>query len=198
MPYPKDRIRKPTIYAIAGFGVALALLCSYLAFGVLSSALRVRMHMVEPSAREPTRSADIISRPSSDKLRRSSETKDLEGSSKPANAVPSQEPAIAPPPPRGSTPATVDVPLARDFGVNDARYYRERGVLAYRSGDVYLALVHFNLAISLDPNFSDAFIDRGVVYHRLGDLERAFADVAAAKRIDDSNRGNAAVNAASR
>jgi len=70
--------------------------------------------------------------------------------------------------------------------------------LAYRSGDVYLALVHFNLAISLDPNFSDAFIDRGVVHHRLGDLERAFADVAAAKRIDDSNRGNAAVNAASR
>jgi tetratricopeptide (TPR) repeat protein len=198
VPYSKDRIRKPTVYAITGAGVALALVGSYLAFEAVSSALRVRMHMVEPSAREPTRSADIISRPSTEKLRRSSETKDLEGSLKPANAMPSQELAIAPPPPRGGTAATVDVALARDFGVNDARYYRERGILAYRSGDFYLALVHFNLAISLDPNFSDAFIDRSVVYHRLGDLERALADVAAAKRIDDSNRSNAPVTAASR
>ena len=88
--------------------------------------------------------------------------------------------------------------MARDFGVSDARYYRERGISAYRSGDLYLALVDFNLAISVDPNFSDAFIDRGVVYHRLGDRERAFADVAEAKRIDDSNRSSAALTAATR
>jgi hypothetical protein len=38
---------------------------------------------------------------------------------------------------------------------------------------------------------SDSYIDRGIVYHRLGDLKRAFSDVAAAKRIDGLNRAKA-------
>jgi curved DNA-binding protein CbpA len=76
----------------------------------------------------------------------------------------------------------------RDFGTNDAKHYRERGALAYRRGDLYIALVDFDLAIQFDPNMSDAHIDRAIVFHRMGDLERAFADVAQAKRIDDSNR----------
>jgi lipoprotein NlpI len=56
--------------------------------------------------------------------------------------------------------------------------------LAYRSGDLYLALVDFDLAIDLDPSFSDAYIDRGIVLYRMGDLKRAFADIAQANRID--------------
>jgi len=85
-----------------------------------------------------------------------------------------------------SAPAIANVPTARDFGVNDARYYRERGVLAYRDGDLYLALVDFDLAIDLDPRFSDAYVDRGIVLYRMGDLKRAFADIAQANRIDAS------------
>ena len=57
--------------------------------------------------------------------------------------------------------------------------------LAYRSGDLPLALVDFDLAINLDPNFSDAYIDRAVVFRRMGDLKHALADVAEAKRIDE-------------
>ncbi len=87
-----------------------------------------------------------------------------------------------------SAPATANVPRARDFGVNDARDYRERGILAYRNGDIYLALADFDLAIELDPHFSDAYIDRGVALYRMGDFNRAFADIATAKRIDDLNR----------
>jgi curved DNA-binding protein CbpA len=86
----------------------------------------------------------------------------------------------------GSAPAIDNVPVPRDFGVNDARYYRERGVLAYRSGDLYLALVNFNLAIELDPGFADAYADRGIVFYRMGNLERAFADIARANRVDAS------------
>jgi len=69
--------------------------------------------------------------------------------------------------------------------VKDAKYYRQRGSQAYRNGDLPLALTDFDLAIELDPNFFDAYIDRAVVFRRMGDMKRAFADVAQAKRIDD-------------
>ena len=72
-----------------------------------------------------------------------------------------------------------------EAGVKDSKYYRQRGSLAYRSGDLPLALIDFDLAIKLDPNFSDAYIDRAIIFRRMGDLKRAFADVAQAKRIDD-------------
>jgi curved DNA-binding protein CbpA len=85
----------------------------------------------------------------------------------------------------GAAPANAP---ARDFGVRDASYYRERGMLAYRNGDLYFALVSFDLAIHLDPGVPDTYIDRGIVFHRLGDLKRALSDVAEAKRIDDLNR----------
>jgi lipoprotein NlpI len=62
--------------------------------------------------------------------------------------------------------------------------------LAYRSGDIILALADFDLAIDLDPHFSDAYIDRGIVFYRMGEFKRAFADIAEAKRIDDLNRSH--------
>ena len=59
---------------------------------------------------------------------------------------------------------------------------------AYRSGELYLALANFGVAIDLDPGLPDSYIDRGIVFHRLGDLKRALSDVAEAKRIEDLNR----------
>jgi curved DNA-binding protein CbpA len=76
------------------------------------------------------------------------------------------------------------VPSISDVGVKDARYYRERGHQAYRMGDMALALVDLDLAVELDPNFSDAYIDRAIVFHRMGDLKRAFADITEARRVD--------------
>ncbi|MEO8009121.1 MAG: DnaJ domain-containing protein [Betaproteobacteria bacterium] len=75
-----------------------------------------------------------------------------------------------------------------DYGAKDIAFYRERGMRAYRSGELYLALANFGVAIDLDPGSSDSYIDRGIVFHRLGDLKRALSDVAEAKRIDDLNR----------
>ena len=73
----------------------------------------------------------------------------------------------------------------------DPKFYRERGISAYRSGDLFLALADFDLAIALDPGASESYINRAIVYHRMGDLKRAFADVSHAKRIDDANRRKA-------
>jgi Flp pilus assembly protein TadD len=79
---------------------------------------------------------------------------------------------------------------ARDFVAPDfdARDYREQAISAYRNGDLYLALIKLDLAISLDPKSSAAYVDRGIVLHRLGDMERAYADVAKAKQLDDSSK----------
>ncbi len=80
---------------------------------------------------------------------------------------------------------TGTVPANSDVEVKDARYYRRQGHRAYRVGDLALALVDLDLAIEIDPNFSDAYIDRAIVFHRMGDLKRAFADVTQAKRVDE-------------
>ena len=77
------------------------------------------------------------------------------------------------------------MPVTSEAEVKDAEYYRQRGSLAYRRGDWALALVDFDLAINLDPHFPDTYIDRAIVFHRMGDMKRALADVAQAKRIDD-------------
>jgi curved DNA-binding protein CbpA len=78
------------------------------------------------------------------------------------------------------------IPTISEPAVKDARYYRERGDLAYRSGDFLLALTDFDLAINLDPNSSDAYINRAIVFRRMGDLKHAFADLNQAKHIDES------------
>jgi tetratricopeptide (TPR) repeat protein len=95
---------------------------------------------------------------------------------------------VAPEVTTGVAPASAPASPARGAVTKDAKYYRERGTSAYSSGDLYIALVNFDLAIELDPVLSDSYIDRAIVFHRLGDLKRAFADVAEAKRIDALNR----------
>jgi len=110
---------------------------------------------------------------------------DAEAPAKPDRVAPAASTDIAP---ASASPA-------RDVGTKDATYYLERGISAYRSGDLYIALANFDLAIDRDPNLSDSYINRGIVFHRLGDLSRAFSDVAEAKRIDDLNRKKSASRA---
>ena len=80
----------------------------------------------------------------------------------------------------GAISTTSDVVVKKD-----ARYYRDRGGLAYRSGDLAMALIDFDLAVNLDPHSAEAYVDRAIVFRRMGDMKRALADVAEAKRIDD-------------
>jgi tetratricopeptide (TPR) repeat protein len=65
----------------------------------------------------------------------------------------------------------------------DAKTLHERGIYAYRGGDLSGALAHFNLAIAQDPGFAPAYIDRGIVFYRMRNFERAFADMTHAKRL---------------
>ena len=56
---------------------------------------------------------------------------------------------------------------------------------AYRAGDLVIALANFDLAIDMDPGLPDSYINRGIVFRRMGDLKRALSDVAEAKRIEE-------------
>jgi len=92
----------------------------------------------------------------------------------------------------GAAAAITFAPPLGGYGTKDVAFYRERGMRAYRSGELYLALANFGVAIDLDPGLPDSYIDRGIVFHRLGDLKRALSDVAEAKRIEDLNRKQSA------
>ncbi|MGY2901223.1 DnaJ domain-containing protein [Bradyrhizobium sp. URHC0002] len=109
--------------------------------------------------------------------------------------APAKPEGIAPAATTGIALASAHASSAPESGIKDAKYYLERGTLAYRSGDLYIALANFDLAIDRDPGLSDSYINRGIVFHRLGDLKRALSDVAEAKRIDDLNRKKSASGA---
>ena len=78
----------------------------------------------------------------------------------------------------------VDPSLELELTATDARSYRERGMAAYRDGDLPRALANFDLAIQLDPGLSEAYVNRGIVLYRIRQFERALADIAEAKRIE--------------
>lgn len=79
-----------------------------------------------------------------------------------------------------------------DLAVSDARSYLERGIFAYRKGDLDGAIADFDQAIQLDPKFADAYIDRGITFYRLRNFERAFADIDRARQLQKSNRTRSA------
>jgi curved DNA-binding protein CbpA len=68
-----------------------------------------------------------------------------------------------------------------------------RGIVAYRGGDLNLALADFDRAIALNPTFMIAYINRGIVLYRMGKLDRALADVARARQIDRADSARSAV-----
>jgi tetratricopeptide (TPR) repeat protein len=78
--------------------------------------------------------------------------------------------------------------LVSDLTISEARSFRERGISAYRNGDLNGAIADFDQAIQLDPKFSAAYIDRGIVFYRLRKFDRAFADISRAKRLERANR----------
>jgi hypothetical protein len=53
---------------------------------------------------------------------------------------------------------------------------------------LFKALIDFDLAIWLDPNFEDAYINRGIILYRMREFDFAFDDVVRALHIESSHR----------
>jgi curved DNA-binding protein CbpA len=184
--FVSETIRKLASDAIAVTFLSVVFIAGYSLFERLSTASAVPGKAIEVSARgaaeiaaaAPTRQFDAIGR---------DEPRDQpEGIAVPNEAIATSVAAPAANP--GIAQETANVDQAPDLPANDAKSHRERGMLAYRDGDLYRAIADFNLAIQLDPSSADTYIDRGIVFYRMHEFDRAFADIAQAKRIENSTR----------
>jgi tetratricopeptide (TPR) repeat protein len=190
-------IRRLAADALTSAVVSIVLIGGYFAYMSadrlpLASAQVVEIAKGEPAQTVPVKAAEIADAPS--QAERHAGPDSIEASNTSPDVTPhaADEPAK---PDNSAVVATTEVasadayaPPSSDYETRDVKFYRERGMRAYRNGDLYLALANFDLAIDLDPGLPESYIDRGIVFHRLGDLKRAFSDVAEAKRIEAVNR----------
>ncbi|WP_024515445.1 DnaJ domain-containing protein [Bradyrhizobium sp. Tv2a-2] len=198
-----DTIRRAVLDTITGASLTMGVFgAGYLLLAPSPNILFAPAHVFAVSTPKSAPTAPAPSTGSSDTIGQASardQPYEIAAPKAQANAEsPKQttQDAIASSEDAASAASSPNTPLVRYSETDDAKYYQERGISAYRSGDLFLALVDFDLAISHNPTASDAYIDRAIVYHRMGDLKHAFADIAEAKRID-SNRSKVSAAAAS-
>jgi curved DNA-binding protein CbpA len=186
-----SEVRNVLPNVIAGAVISLVSIAAFLLFEHVSAIAVVPAQVQEMSTRAPALAAAVPTQPAETIGQAASrnERDDVAASRKPEAL---DTPTEAPPPVVAATDNTAAIPAIPDVAVKDAKYYQQQGSLAYRSGDLSLALVDFDLAIKLEPSSSDAYIDRAIVFRQMGDLKHALADVAQAKRIDDASRGQTA------
>ena len=77
---------------------------------------------------------------------------------------------------------------APDLVLNDAGFFHARGIFTYRNGNLNGAIADLDQAIQLDPGFSASYIDRGLLFYRQPAPDRAFAEIAPAKRSEKESQ----------
>ncbi len=210
-PAPKPRlgtavrtIRKFAVEAITFASVSTVSIGGYLLFDRLSKASVVPSTLFEITARAPADNVAVAPTPRFDTTGRDGSPGKLDGKKVEGAGVANEaivpgaaaaEASAAGAPANASAGPAPDL-AAKDAKPHDAKSYWERGITAYRDGDLSRAIADFDRAIQLDPDFADAYLDRGIALYRLHEFGRAFADITQVKRIKDSNRGGSAVTAA--
>jgi curved DNA-binding protein CbpA len=179
-------IRKLAFNTIAAAFISAVSIGAYALIGHSSNAAPNPRPATEMAARGPAEIAAVAPTVPRDAAVRGGRRDRPEIAELPDEAIAPR--AVAPAANTGRAPATASAALAQPVVTLDARSYRERGVSAYLHGDLPRALADLNSAIGLDPGFADAYLDRGIVLYRMQQSDRAFADIAKAKRIEDANR----------
>ena len=130
---------------------------------------------VETTGAQPTRSVDAVDRGEPRDKHDDAEVRNGAGTPSAPTTDSDGASVIAG---REATPGAV---------TNDANFYRERGIAAYRIGDFLGAIGNFDEAIRLNRDDAQSYNIRGNVWDELGIYERALKDYDEAIRID-SNR----------
>ncbi len=182
-------IRKLAVDATAVALLSVVSIGAYTLFGHISKASVIPEKAIEVTAHVPAGIAAATPMGQVDNASRDGPSDRLEAEIRNEAAVPG---AVAPAADAGGAQAIANVgPAPPDVAANDAKSHRERGIFAYRDGDLPGALADFDRAIQLDPTFKDAYVDRGIVLYRMQEFDRAFADISRAKRIENLNRTKA-------
>ena len=82
-----------------------------------------------------------------------------------------------------------NITTAQELLARDAKVYRDQGYRLQSMGDLQGALMHYQKAYEMDPDFVEVANDIGVVYEALGDEERALEMYRQAVEIDPNYLG---------
>jgi curved DNA-binding protein CbpA len=202
---PDELPRPPVIYhtihklasgVIAFTVVSVVLVGGYTLFGHISQASVIPAEVIEVAPPRPAEIAAVKLAEQPDPIERDPPHDQLEGVATSDETMVSS--AASPAVNSGAEATTGSAgPPAPDPAANDATSYRERGIVAYRGGDLRRAIADFDRAIKLDPSYADAYIDRGIAFYRTGEFDRAFADMARAKHIQSAKRAKHQASASS-
>ncbi len=77
--------------------------------------------------------------------------------------------------------------MAGKKGPTDARSYYEVGNEYYERGDYDRAIENYNMAILLNPVFSEAYFNRALAYYQLKNFDKSIADYTEAAKLDPQN-----------
>ena len=191
------RIHKLASGVIALTGASVVTVGGYLLFMHMSAASVAPANAIDATMQASAEIALVSPAASPDAVTKSASPGQQKSASVPGEAIaPSAavpQPTAMPQPGAESVPTATSVGPASEPAASDARSLRARGVLAYRNGDLNGAIADLDQAINVDPKFSAAYIDRGIVLYRLRKFARAFADIEQAKRIQKASRSRSAL-----
>jgi curved DNA-binding protein CbpA len=175
-----EAIHRCATNTIAATVIAGVLVASYALFGLVSQAPANPENAIEVAARQPIEVAALAPILQSDAIARVDAREDVR--------IPDEVITTGSVWPADGAEPIANLDLTAYLPANDAKFYRRRGMFAYRDGDLYRALADFDLAIQRDPNYAEAYVDRGIVLYRMRQFDRAFADMTKAKRIASAPR----------
>lgn len=69
----------------------------------------------------------------------------------------------------------------------DARTYYHRGNTYYEKGNYEKGIENYNMAIILNPTFSEAYFNRGLSYYNMKNFDKAVSDYTKAAELDPKN-----------
>jgi len=72
-------------------------------------------------------------------------------------------------------------------GPIDARTYYHRGNTYYEKGNYEKAIENYNMAIILNPTFSEAYFNRGLSYYNVKNFDKGISDYTKAAELDPKN-----------